>query len=230
MNSHKHIVVALSAATLAGAAQANRPLNTDTADTITAHRCQFEPYTLLNRSSGSPAEHVTVLQLNCGVSDNTQLGLAVSRTSSGDEVSQQVNAGGKTNLIAIKEGQTGVAVAYGLTAAKPAGAGWSADAAFVYLIATRQLASNLLGHVNLGTTHSRLDRHDSTTWAAAFEWTVTPGVVLSGETYGDDRARPWVGTGLWWGVRDNFSVNMSLGTQTSNPRVRQLSASFNVEF
>jgi hypothetical protein len=222
--------MALGAASLAGAAQANRPLNTDTADTITPHRCQFEPYLLLDRSRGSPTEHATVLQLNCGVSESTQLGLAVSRASAGDESARQLTAAGKTKLVEIEEGQTGVAVAYGWTAAKPAGSAWSSDAGFVYLIATRQLAPNLLGHVNLGAAHSRLDRQDRTTWAAAFEWTVTPGLVVSGETYGDDRSRPWVGTGLWWGLRDNFSVNLSLGVQTANPRVRQVTAGFNLEF
>jgi len=224
------VACALCAASLAGAAHANRPLNTDTADTIAVRRCQFEPYAEATRSSGSPTERAMVLQLNCGVTESTQLGVAASRTSSSDESSSAAMLGGKTTFVEMQEAQTGIAIGYGLSAVKPSGGSWSADVGFVYLIASRQLTPSLLGHVNLGASRSRLNRQNSTTWAAAFEWTVTQGVVLSGESYGDDRSRPWVSTGLWWGLRDNFSVNMSLGAQTSNPRVKQVTAGFNVEF
>src|SRR5207247_1785748 len=155
--------------------------------------------------SGSPTEHAMVLQLNCGVTESMQVGVAASRASSSDESASAAMLGGKTTFVEMKEGQTGIALGYGLNAVKPSGGSWSSDVGFVYLIASRQLTPSLLGHVNLGTSRSRLDRQSSTTWAAAFEWTVTPGVVLSGESYGDDRSQPWVSTGLWWGLRDNFS-------------------------
>jgi len=230
MSSTIRTACVLGLAAMATSAQANRPLNTDTADTIPEHRCQFEPYAVSERSSGSPSAHGLVLQLNCGVTAHTQLGIAWSHDAAGDESQRTLAVGGKTNLIELKDDQTGVAVNYGATAAAPSGASLSGDLVFATLIVTRQFTPNLLGHVNLGTSHSRAARQQSTTWAAAFEWTVVPRVVLSGETYGDDHARPWVGAGLWFGWRENFSVNLSVGAQTSNPRVRQATAGFNFEF
>ena len=230
MSSMLRTACVLGLVAIATSAQANRPLNTDTADTIPEHRCQFEPYAAINRSSGAPSERLWLLQLNCGVTPHTQLGIVWSHEAAGDESQRTLAVGGKTNFIELKDDQTGVAVNYGATAAAPNGASLSGDLVFATLIATRQLTPSLLGHVNLGTSHSRASRQQSTNWAAAFEWTVAPRVVLSGETYGDDHARPWVGAGLWFGWRENFSVNVSVGAQTSNPRVRQATAGFNFEF
>ncbi len=89
---------------------------------------------------------------------------------------------------------------------------------------------DLLGHVNLGWSHSRRDRQDRTTWAAALEWSASPRVVLSGEAYGDDRSGAWWAAGLWWGVIENFSINVSYGQQRGTPRARQATAGFNLEF
>jgi hypothetical protein len=221
---------ALCAALACCSAHANRPLNTDTADTISAGRCQFEPFAVLDRSSGSADEHDATVQLNCGVSGRTQLGVAYTRSTADGDTAHAAAAAGKTQLIELKDGQTGISIAYGVNVAKAAGSGWSRDLVFANLIATRAIAPDLLGHVNLGTLHSRAAGQQSTTWGAALEWTLRSGLVASGEAYGDDRTRPWVSTGLWWALRDNLSVNVSAGMQTSTPRVRQVTAGFNLEF
>jgi hypothetical protein len=221
---------AMAGMTLAAAAHANRPLNTDTADTIANHRCQFEPYAGDTRSSGSPTVHAMVLQLNCGVRDDTQLGVAYGRASGDGSTAETVAAAGKTNFVAIKDDQTGVAVAYGFGAARSDASGWKSEAAWATLIATRTLREDLLLHANLGWTRSRSARQDSTTWAMALEWTASPRLTLSAETYGDDRGKPWVACGIWSPLSARFSVNASLGLQTSNPRVRQVTAGFNFEF
>jgi hypothetical protein len=156
--------------------------------------------------------------------------LAYTHAASDDEQTQLVSLGGKTQLIPLQDARTGVSLGYGVNAAKVAGARWSHELATVYLIATREIAPGLLVHANLGTAHSRSARQQSTTWAAAFEWSAWPRVVWSGETYGDDRSPPWIGTGLWWGAGANFSLNVSLGVQRSEPRTRQVTAGFNIEF
>jgi hypothetical protein len=92
------------------------------------------------------------------------------------------------------------------------------------------LREGLLLHGNIGWARSQSARQNSTTWAAALEWSAAPKVTLSAETYGDDRNKPWVGGGIWSPLTDQFSVNVSFGVQTSNPRVRQLTAGFNFEF
>ncbi|HJV97116.1 MAG TPA: hypothetical protein VJ608_13805, partial [Albitalea sp.] len=88
----------------------------------------------------------------------------------------------------------------------------------------------LLGHANLGWMHSRVAQQDSTTWGVAFEWAAAPNVDLSAEAYGDDRTRPWLSAGVHWVLGKQFSVNASLGAQSTNPRVRQVTAGFNFEF
>ncbi|TMH12687.1 MAG: hypothetical protein E6H65_05630 [Betaproteobacteria bacterium] len=221
---------ALLFACVVDTAHANRPLNTDTADTIPQHVCQFEPYAVSTRMSGAPSLRDTILQLNCGVSSSTQLGLAATRSSSAGQHDDNLRLSGKTNVVGLKDDQTGIAVGYGIDASKPAGGSWAHDDSFVYLIATRQLRPDLLGHVNLGGSRSRSARQYSTTWAAALEWSLAPRWVWSAETYGDDRSGPWWGTGLWWGVREHFSVNVSFGVQRATPRAHQASAGFNLEF
>jgi hypothetical protein len=227
---HKHGWAALLAIATASTAHANRPLTTDTADTIALKRCQFEPFVASTRSSGEPTVRTTILQLNCGVRDDTQLGIAYGHASAAGANSDVVAVGGKTGLIELKPGQTGVALAYGLGAAKDSGSSWSHETSALNLIATRSLRDGLLAHANLGWSRSQSARQDSTTWALALEWAVSPKLTLSAETYGDDRTRPWVGAGLWSPITEQFSVNVSLGAQSSNPRVRQITAGFNFEF
>ncbi|WP_372524650.1 hypothetical protein [Piscinibacter sp.] len=223
-------LLALAALVVSAPAMANRPLNTDTADTITDGRCQFEPYVASTRSRGVASLQSTLVQLNCGVTPNTQLGVAAFRSNSAGETTAGVLASGKTNVVELKDGQTGVALSYGLGALKNPGAAWVYDSASLNLIGTRELVPGLLGHANLGWTHSRSAHQSSTTWAFAFEWAAAPKLDLSVEAYGDDRNRPWLSTGVHWVLGKQFSVNASFGVQSTNPHVRQLTAGFNVEF
>lgn len=227
----KHLAcLALLAALATGAAHANRPLNTDTADTIAARRCQFEPYAGTNRSDGAPTEHFWLLQLNCGVSGNTQLGASLARDWAGSDNSRSAAFGGKTNLVELKGGQTGFALGYGLSALHANGAGWRSEGALLNGIASRELAEGWLVHANLGWAHSRSAHQNSTTFGLATEVTLREGVVASAEFYGDDHQRPWLAAGLLWQPADNLSVNVSYGVQSSSPRVRQATLGFLVEF
>jgi hypothetical protein len=228
--NRRSIGAALLCVGVAGAAQANRPLNTDTADVIQQGRCQFEPYVANTRSSGTPSLRSSILQLNCGVPHDTQLGVAYGRSSSAGRSDEAVSVAGKTNLVELKAGQTGIALAYGLGAAKDDSSGWKHEASWAYLIATRSLREDLLAHANLGGSRSQSARRDSTTWALALEWAAAPQFDLSAEAYGDDRTKPWLATGMHWVIKDNFSVNASFGMQAEHPRVRQLTAGFNFEF
>jgi hypothetical protein len=223
----------LAAASLgigAGAAWANRPLVTDTADTIPDGRCQFEPYAGRTRSDGA-SERFWVLQVNCGVTVHTQLGASATRAWSDDDSEQGAAIAGKSALIELKDGQTGIAVNYSLSAIKPRGDSWRGEGASASLIATREIAEGWLVHANLGWVRSRSAHQNSTTYAAATEYTVVPGIVLSAELYGDDRAsRPWLGAGVLWQIREGLTVNASYAVQRSDPRLRQITAGFLIEF
>ena len=84
------------------------------------------------------------------------------------------------------------------------------------LVATKRVANQWLAHANLGWLRSHTQHQDSSTWNLALEHTVSDGVDLMGEVYGDDRARPWVGAGLRWAVTERFNLNASAATQNSS--------------
>ena len=228
--NRKRVLLTTGLVMLASAAQANRPLTTDTADVIERGQCQFEPYFSSNRSSGVATQRLSVLQLNCGVPRDTQVGAAFGHTSSGGSSADSLSLGGKTNLIELKDGQAGVAVNYGLSTLKSPGTSWSQDGSFINLIVSSQVRDGLLAHANLGWSRSRLARQNSTLWAAAIEWAATPQLSLSAEAYGDDRSRPWVSTGVVWTAGRAMTINAAFAVQTDTPRVHQLTAGFNLAF
>jgi hypothetical protein len=225
----KRTAAACAALTVTGV-QANRPLNTDTADVIERGQCQFEPFAGANHSSATATQRFEVLQLNCGVPRQTQLGVAFARASAAGASSDIATLAGKTNWIELRDAQTGVGLAYGLAWARAPGNARAFDTTVVNLIASREIGPSLLVHANLGTLHSRLAGLQSTTWGLATEWSISAAVTLSGEAFGDDRSRPWVSTGAHWTLGERLSVNASFGVETEKPRVRQFSVGFNFQF
>jgi hypothetical protein len=82
-----------------------------------------------------------------------------------------------------------------------------------------------------GHHRSRSAHQSSTIYAAATEYTVVPDIVLSAELCGDDRvSRPWLAAGVLWQLREALTVNASYAVQRSDPRVRQFTAGFLIEF
>lgn len=61
---------------------------------------------------------------------------------------------------------------------------------------------------------------NSTTWNLAIEKSLREGLDVVGEVYGDDRSKPWVGTGLRWSASDRLSLNASVAVQNDTPRLR----------
>jgi hypothetical protein len=218
------------AALTVNAAQGARPLNTDDAGVLATGQCQFEPYAGTNRASGQAARRFAIVQFNCAVPRQTQIGATFGRLLDASAATDAATLSGKTNWVELKDEQTGVALAYGLAWNRAPGSAWTFDMSFVTLIASRQVAPRLLLHANLGTLHSRLAGLRSTTFGLAAEWAATETVTLSAETYGDDRSQPWASGGALWKLSERFSVNGSLGVQGQRPRVRQLSAGLNLLF
>jgi len=158
---------AICAALTVTGVQANRPLNTDTADVIERGQCQFEPYAGANHARADPTQRFEILQLNCGIPRQTQLGAAFGRTSAAGASSDTATLAGKTNWIEPSAAQTGVALAYGLAWARATGSARALDTSFVNLIASREIVPRLTVHANLGTLHSRFAGLQSTTWGLA---------------------------------------------------------------
>jgi hypothetical protein len=150
------------------------------------------------------------------------------RSARGRRRSASGNLGAKTTLVEPADGRLGFRVAYGVGLSKSGSGSFEHDGSSVIGLLTRALGDGLLGHVNLGWSHSRLERASSTVWSLGME---TGGdLVWAADLFGDDRSRPWASAGLGWSVLERFSVNAAYAVQFENPRVRQFSLGLKIGF
>lgn len=224
--------IALLAAllTLAGTAQAGRPLATEDADYLEPGKCEAEGFYSHRKPSGFDAVKGWTLQGACGVGANTQVALAYSRARSGDETAQGLLLGGKTGLITRSGDGLGLTLAWGLTGQKTSGSSFEHELTYLNLVATRELAPSWTGHANLGWVRSESAGTNSTTWNLAVEKALGNGLDVMGEVYGDDRSKPWVGAGVRWAASDQLSLNASVAVQNDTPKLRLWTVGFKYAF
>jgi hypothetical protein len=207
-------------------ALADRPLVSDTADVIPTGTCQVESAASRLTSSGVPSARAIGVVFSCGVGGAHQPALGYARARAGGSTEQGFNLGAKTTLVEPADGRPGFGVAYGVGLSKSGSGSFEHDGSSVIGLLTRALGDGLLGHVNLGWSHSRLERASSTVWSLGME---TGGdLVWAADLFGDDRSRPWASAGLGWSVLDRFSVNAAYAVQFENPRVRRFSLGLKV--
>lgn len=220
-------------ALLAGAAttaHAGRPLATEDADFLDAGACEWESFAAHTRTSGEASARGGTTQLGCGVGLRTQVALAYSRARSDGATASGWLLGGKTGLLPREGEQTGLTLAWGLTAAREPGQSMKHELSYLNLVATRSFVEGLTGHANLGWLRSESAHASTTTWNLALEKAVGHGVDLMGEVYGDDRTRPWLGLGLRWAASERLSLNASWATQHDTPRQRLATLGFKLAF
>ncbi|CAD5373758.1 conserved exported hypothetical protein [Rubrivivax sp. A210] len=220
--------LALCALLATGAAQAGRPLVTETADANAAGACDAE--TSLTRVSERDAPSLRLWEtvVACGIGHDTQLGAGYARARSEGQTLQALSLGGKTNLVAPEDGRTGWGVAYGLDAAEAPGRSLRLETLGLAALATRELAPGLLGHANLGLTYNRVDRKTRAQWSLGLE---TAGdLVLAADIYGEDRGRPTVSAGAGWTFGGGVSANLSYAVELERPRVKALGLGLKLVF
>lgn len=213
---------------LAAPARADRPLVSETADAIEAGACQVEAALARARASGSPSLSSLGAIFSCGLKGGHQWALSYGRDSGGGDKAQSLGLGGKTNLVPVEAGKTGFGVAYSLGALKTAGTGYRFEDTTVLAVATRELASGLLGHANLGWTRSRSARQSTTLWSLGVE--TTGDVFYAADVFGDDRNKPSLSAGAGFNFSPGFSGNVAYALQFDKPRVRQISLGVKVVF
>lgn len=86
---------------------------------------------------------------------------------------------------------------------------------YVYLPLSVSLRDDrLVAHANVGWAHDNRTRSNLTTWGAGVEYWAHPRLMLIAETFGDDRQRPWVQSGLRWSLIPGvLQIDATLGTQ-----------------
>jgi hypothetical protein len=117
-----------------------------------------------------------------------------------------------------QDGRTGWGVAYSVGAVKAPGLKVEIDEIRIIGLASRELSPGLLGHANLGWSHSRIDKLSTTQWSLGVE--TTADLNVAADIFGDDRGRPSFSAGVGYVFGGGFSANLSYALQFDNPRVK----------
>lgn len=227
------IAGAVVLATLLQPAQAGRPLVTEDAGVLGAGECELELYAGHQRLSPAGRLRSASAQASCGMGGGVQAALALERARErGTDEAGRADAG----VLSAKARLLGEADGPALALVGAAGWGrsghraWRHEAVFIGLAGSSPLADGLTGHVNLGHLDHRGDRQRSTTWALALELAATPTLDLGAEAFGDDRERPWLGTGLRWAATPTLSLGASAAVQPGRGRARLFTAGLTMGF
>lgn len=222
---------AAAALLLPATAQAGRPFTTEDAGLLGAGECEWESVAARTRVQGEPTERALSTQLGCGFGFKTQAALAFGRSSVESERTRAWALGLKTGLLDGGDDGTSLTLAYGADVARgPEQASYHSGSTFVTLVASRPLGGDWTGHANLGWTQDRSSRRDSATWALAAEWALNGQFDIGAEAYGDDRDKPWLGTGVRWTLSKAWSLNASYAVNAESPRAKLASVGFKLAF
>lgn len=208
-------------------AHADRPLVSETADVIGAGQCQIETGLAHASARGTPSARGFDTFGSCGIAGHTQLGVALAASRQAGATDLGLTLVGKHTLKMPEAGATGYGLAYALGMEKASGDSWRHGSTRLLGVATRELATGLLGHLNLGWERSQRDRLNSTLWSMGVE--SDSGLRWAADVFSDDRSRPWVSAGLLFPLADKISANLSYAQQFERTRVRQWTLGFKIE-
>jgi hypothetical protein len=227
---HAHHIAALLCVTACSSAHAGRPLATEDADVLERGECETEGFAARQTAAGAAAVDGIALQLGCGFGWNSQAALGYARERSAGASTGAWGLSGKTAIVERALGTTGVTLAWGLGTLREPGGSMKHEASFLTLVATRAWVDGWLTHANLGWSRSESASANSTTWNLAVEKPIGGDVDLMAEVYGDDRDKPWLGTGVRWSVTERFSVDASWSVQNASPRPKLWTLGFKLAF
>jgi hypothetical protein len=223
----QHLFAALAACLMATTAGAG-PRVTETADALPAGDCELEAGVARDRASGAPqrARHGTRVRLRRGRqhADQRQLGARIQRR----RPRQRLRAAGQDHLRDARSGPHRLGPGLWHRRARNGGASLRWQEATVSLVATRELAGSWLLHANLGVSHERESRQNSTLWSVGVESTDT--LALAADVFGDDRSRPWISGGVGYSWGGGFSASVRLAQQFEQPRLRSVTLGLKLVF
>jgi len=213
-------LIAALLGSLAPAAQAGRPLQTEDAGVLDSGACEVEGATGSLKVGGASARD-SALQLSCGVGAWTQLALAVSRATADGASARGVEVNGKTELWKgkpVKEDQAAaLTLAYAVASVNVTGGTWRHAATDLNLVYSRPLAGDLTLHTNLGHSRDEISKTGSTTWGLALEHAGFGAVAPMAEVFGDDREAAWWNLGLrFTAIPEKLFIDASYGRQMTD--------------
>jgi hypothetical protein len=211
--------------------QAGRPLQTEDAGILEAKTCEVEGVTGRTRVAGASSVRDNALQLGCGMGLNSQVALALTRTTDGADRERGVRLGGKTELWSAG-GDDGAALtlAWGVSGARGATGGWKTAGVDARAVVSMP-AGPLTWHLNLGHERDTQARSSSTVWGVALEHEGFGALAPMAELFGNDREAPWWNLGLRYTVaKDKAYLDLSYGRQMSRGTPSLLTAGFKLVF
>ena len=213
--------------TTATCAHAGRPLTTEDAGVIEHGKCEAEGFTARMTEAGEPALKLDSLQLSCGTGAETQLALGAQRGRSDGETERALRASGKTYLRPLTEEHAGIAIAYAISGIAPPGEGFHHETTELNGALSVPLGA-VTAHVNTGWIRFRPTQRNVATWALALEAPAAIGPVdLMAESYGHDRAAPWLAVAARWGVvKERFFLDASYAMQTNGSHSKLVTVGF----
>jgi hypothetical protein len=232
-NKAKSSVLGLLIAAAAGLASippawAGRPLVTEDAGVLGQRECELESF-----AARSHKPHLTAqwAQFGCGVGFQTQLALGMGNEKSQDERFTATALSGKTFLQALTSEQAGVTLAYAVSGARQAPAGFEHVGTELKGVISVPHNSWLF-HANLGWRRSHQDAQSRSIFALAVERPGAAGPIdLMAEIFGDDREAPWVQVAARWVVvPGRFFIDGSWGVQSNSMRSRQATIGAKIAF
>jgi len=227
----KTFVTALLACASPILCQAGRPLQTEDAGILEGKTCEVEGAAGRVRVAGMPSARETSLQLACGVGAHSQLALAVSSASEGNDRERGLRLGGKSQVwSAAGDNAPALTLAWGLSSAKAAAGGWKT--AGVEARAVMSVPSGpLTWHLNLGHERDTQARNSTTVWGLAAEHEGFGALAPMAEFFGDDRGGAWWNLGLRYTIaKDKAFVDVSYGRQMSSGTPSLVTAGFKLVF
>lgn len=226
----RSIAVALAGASLALAAHAGRPLQTEDAGVLERGACELEGATERVSVSGASARGSS-LQFGCGVGLQSQVALAAATAKAGGESSRGLVLVGKTALWNSGDADAALTLAWGLQWAKADGDGWRHASTDFNLVYSRPLPADLTLHANLGHSRDQVAGKRGTSWAIAVEHAGFGAFAPMAEIFGDDHGQSWWNLGLRIAaVPEKVFFDLSTGRQFGAERARLVTLGFRLAF
>jgi hypothetical protein len=156
-----------------------------------------------------------------------ELGAQVERARAAGSWSTGLALKAKTSLIPLDGRTFGVGlvggIAFDLTTRETA-------EYFVSLPVTLQLAEPLRINLNVGGLRDEIDNRNFVTWGAGFELSLSRGVTLIAEAFGQNSTRPAAQVGLRFTPHEKFDFDVIYGRNLAGERADWITTGVNLRF
>ncbi len=217
----QHLLAAMVVMCCATPSMAGRPFTTEDAEVIDKQACEVEAYSSYAESRAPARQTGVWAQVNCGLGGGTQFGFGTGQARAGGVTLRGAALAGKTLLYEPSDHGLHITIAYSLGARRAPGTAWKIDSSSVAMVATLPSGTQTHWHANLGVTRDKIEHLSSTTFALAWERSVSDTVTVGAEAYGTDREAARLGVVARWSVLQQLSLDASYAVQTNSLRERQ---------